>query len=253
MFIHRSCSSNVAGSNQAVQGAEGGEAEDYGAKAASSELKFVSLATVGEMLKVQESALRSVFESAVSSLSQRVDEVQKIISSIETSVQFSQTDIDEMKPLHGKISKINDEINKLGRDLSDQALKAKYLENQSRRNNIRVNGIAESEGETWEEAEAKVKEAVKTKLGVDLEIERAHRVGRRKKKQGDTNKPRTIVCRLSDWEQREQVLRKARREKATGLHINENLAFATIEKERAARTKDKSCQGGWEGRIFRLR
>ena len=175
-------------------------------------------------------------------MSQRVDEVEKIVSSIETSLQFTQTDIGELKPLHGKISKINVVINKLGRDLSDQALKSEYLENQSRRNNIRVNGIAESEGETWEEVEAKVKEAVKTKLGVDLDIERAHRVDKRKKRQGDTNKPSTIVCRLRDWKQREQVLRKARREKPTGLYISEELAFATLKKREPLVPKMKAAK-----------
>ena len=157
-----------------------------------------------------------------------------------------------MKPLHGKISKINVEINKLGRDLSDQALKSEYLENQSRRNNIRVNGIAESEGETWEEAEAKVKEAVKTKLGVDLDIERAHRVDKRKKRQGDTNKPNTIVCRLRDWKQREQVPRKARREKPIGLYISEDLAFATLKKREPLVPKMKAAKEAGKVAYFEL-
>ena len=37
-----------------------------------------------------------------------------------------------------------------------------------------VNGIPESSRETWEEAEEKGKDAVKTKLGIDINIERAH-------------------------------------------------------------------------------
>ena len=39
-----------------------------------------------------------------------------------------------------------------------------YLENQSRRNNIRVSGIPEAAGETWEDAENKVKDVVKSTL-----------------------------------------------------------------------------------------
>ena len=55
-----------------------------------------------------------------------------------------------------------------------------YLENQSRRNNIRVSGIPEEPRETWEKVEEKVKAAVKEKLDLDIDIERTHRVEKRK-------------------------------------------------------------------------
>ena len=55
---------------------------------------------------------------------------------------------------------------------------------------------------------------------------------RRKSKSGQANQnqPRTIVCRLRDWKQREQVLRKTRREKPTDLYISENLSPAISQK-----------------------
>ena len=41
---------------------------------------------------------------------------------------------------------------------------------------------------------------------MDVDIERAHRVERRKKRgSANANEPRTIVCRLRDWKQREQA------------------------------------------------
>ena len=51
----------------------------------------------------------------------------------------------------------------------------------TRRNNTEVLGIQESEGgETWEESENLVKDAIKEHLKIedDLLIERAHRVGK---------------------------------------------------------------------------
>ena len=69
---------------------------------------------------------------------------------------------------------LNKEIEWFNSDLSSQSLSLEYMDNQSRRNNIRVNGILESSRKTWEEAEEKVKDAVKTKLGIDIDIERAH-------------------------------------------------------------------------------
>ena len=146
-------------------------------------------------------------------------------------MEYSQKDIEELKSLASKLEEINNEIDQLNSDLSEQELKAEYLENQSRRNNIRVKGIPESEKETWEEVESKVKDAIKIKLDLEVDIERAHRVEQRK--QGK---------KRSDWKQREQVLRKARKEKPVGLHISEDVALSTLLKHQAHLEKFKAAK-----------
>lgn len=118
------------------------------------------------------------------------------------------------------------------------------LENQSRRNNIHVNGIPESDIVTWEDAEVKVKRAIKDKLDLEVDIERAHRVERGKIKSGQANQnqPRTIVRRLRDWKQTEQVLRKARKEKPAALYISEDLSPATLQKREPQIPKLKAAK-----------
>lgn len=204
----------------------------------------VSLTTVREMLKVQESMMRSLFDSVISSLNARLDEVVKTVSSIKTSLEYSQQEIDDLKPLQIKLNKAEQTMGQLNDDLKEQQVKAEYLENQSRRNNLRINGIEETEGETWAEAEEKVKQAIKNKLDIDVEIERAHRVERRKNKQRkeNDNKPRTIVCKLRDWKQRETILRKARKEKPEGLFVSEDLALATLRKREPLIPKLKAAK-----------
>ena len=58
--------------------------------------------------------------------------------------------------------------------------KMEYLENQSRRNNIRIDGIPEEPNETWEDTESKAKVALESKLNLPfkVEIERTHRTGK---------------------------------------------------------------------------
>ena len=77
-----------------------------------------------------------------------------------------------------------------------------------------------------------------------LDIERAHRVKRQKTKPGQANQnhPRTIVCRLRDWKQREQVLRKARREKPSDIYISEDLSPATLQKREPQIPKLKAAK-----------
>ena len=53
------------------------------------------------------------------------------------------------------------------------------LEDRSRRNNLRIDGVEETPNETWEICEGKVQDIVKNKLGITAEIEfdRCHRTG----------------------------------------------------------------------------
>lgn len=88
--------------------------------------------------------------------------------------------------------------------------KATYLDNQSRRNNVHIEGIVEESGESWESTEGKVKEMFTEKLQMEspLAIERAHRTGKDKKSDA-TPKPRTVACKLYDWKEREAILKAA--------------------------------------------
>ena len=45
-----------------------------------------------------------------------------------------------------------------------------------------------------------------------------------------SGQPRTIVCRLKNWKQKEAVVRKAMKEKPVGLLICEDPSVATLEK-----------------------
>ena len=204
------------------------------------------LGSVKEMLKVQESVLPTLFDSLVNSLNSRIDEVLSSTSSIKASLEYSQKEIEDLKLLEAKLNEAYEKVDKIVSDIDAQQLKTEYLENQSRRNDIRVNGIEASEKETWQDSEEKVKMPDREKLGMDITIERAHRVekrGGKAKKKG----PRTIVCRLRDWKQREEVLLKARREKPEGLFISEDLPFETLRKSEPLVPKLKAAKA--EGRI----
>ena len=199
---------------------------------------YVTLATIRELLKVQESTFKLLFESTIHSLTLRVDSVVKDVQEMKTSLQYTQKDVEELKPIHAKLEDVNKELDKISKDMASHSQKMEYLENQSRRNNICVNGIPESDNETWEDAEVKVKRAIKDNLGIEVDIKR------RKTKSGQANQnhPRTIVCRLRDWKQGEQVLRKARRKKPADVYISEDLSPATLQKREPQIQKLKAAK-----------
>ena len=49
-----------------------------------------------------------------------------------------------------KLQDLNSAIEEIQDDLDHQEEQMEYLENQSRRNNVRIDGIPEEDNETWE-------------------------------------------------------------------------------------------------------
>ena len=170
--------------------------------AAAEDKELVTLTTLKHMLSIQESLMRSILDSFVSSATSRVDDVVKTVASLKASLEFTQKDVEGMKTIATDLKVAEEEVGKLRTALETQTSQMEYFENKSRRNNIRASGIPESPGETWDSAESKVKQAIEEELGIAVDIERAHRVNRRHPRRnggrGDPEKPRTIKAYLSE-------------------------------------------------------
>ena len=99
------------------------------------------------------------------------------------------------------------------------------LEDRSRRNNIRISGVKENEKESWDDCKEKVNNVLENNLNVkDVKIERAHRVGKKR-----SDKPRTIVCKLLSYSDKERVLAKLGTLKGTDIYINEDFSEETMQ------------------------
>ena len=108
------------------------------------------MATVRSLLAVQESILKTLSESVVNGINARMGDLEKSVSDIKASLEFFQTEIEDLKSLRPKLREAEENLIRVHNSMG-------YLENQSRRNNIRVSGILESPGETWTDSENKVK------------------------------------------------------------------------------------------------
>ena len=128
--------------------------------------------------------------------------------------------------------------------LVDIRNKLTELEDRSRRNNIRINGIAEEPGETLEECERKVHRLLSEELDMnDVVIERAHRVKAysREKKPSKKSRSRTVVCKLLH-----RRYNNSHRLKGTAYYVNEDFSKETLayrkelwEKVKALRKEGK--------------
>ena len=85
--------------------------------------------------------------------------------------------------------------------------KLSQLEDRSRRNNLRINGISETENEKLDESETKIKQLLSKELDISIvNIERAHRNSKIKRDDGTINTKRTIMVKFQSYKDKANIL-----------------------------------------------
>ena len=157
------------------------------------------------------------------------------MADLKSSVQFHSDTVDaKLLEVDTKISQVyvvNDENFKtLIDDPKNLHVKVRDLEDASRRNNLRFDGLSQAQGEDWHASEAKIKKVIKEKLGIEnVEIERAHRIG--KEERDDPSQKRTIIAKSLNYKDKEKVMREYRSCKLweERLYTNEDFSEETME------------------------
>nr|XP_047131786.1 uncharacterized protein LOC124810759 [Hydra vulgaris] len=182
--------------------------------------KNITIAQLKEIMDIHENTTMKLFSDRIDKLESKILVIQEESKSLKSEVSDLKKSVefvsDKYESLLSEIDvskkatmsyQLNDAKMNLG---NDNVIKDKLaeLEDRSRRNNFRFNGIEEKEIETWQETEGKIKELLKDKLGLNgnIEIKRAHRVG--KKELGDKRKNRTIVVKFLSFKDKNAILEK---------------------------------------------
>ena len=135
-------------------------------------------------------------------------------------------------------------------DLKETKDKLNDLENRSRRNNLRIDGIIEGENETWSQYQMKLQKIIKDQLQFerDIGIERAHRNGKTMI-DGALYKQRTITAKFQNFKGKQEVLSdyNARKLSNKYIFINETFSEDTIAKSKGLFQRAKEL---WEEEKF---
>ena len=200
-----------------------------------------------EMFKEQQNALVNIVSQNTTPLqtsfdkltvkikdnNDRLNNIMKETDDLKLSIETYQniTD-DKLKDTENSIDKIKEtfkrEIQKLKKDNDDTNNtnnKLRILEDRSRRDNLRFDGIEEREEESWVDTEQNLKDTISELLGIqNIKIERVYRVGDKKR-----SPCRTIVAKLSHCKIKEHILTEAKKRKPKGIQIYEDFSKATVE------------------------
>ena len=120
----------------------------------------------------------------------------------EKSIKLTENQLEEkMNNVENKLVDIKHQIEKIYDyqfDLDYAEEKLIDLDNRLRRNNLRIDGILETPGETWENCEEKLQQVFHEKLGLKwaIEIEQEQRTSIRQINTNNRSKLQTIICNL---------------------------------------------------------
>ena len=157
-----------------------------------TEPEYITMSVLEQVMDTQEKAFKSAIKILIEDVKSEVKDIRKEIEELKLSVKFMSGKYDDVKKkivkadneingVYAKIKSINKEMNDGFEDLE---WKQEYLDNQSRRNNIKITGVQEDDTEkTWDDTEMIVKKMIREKLDIeeDVKIERVHRVGKKLK------------------------------------------------------------------------
>ena len=119
---------------------------------------------------------------------QEIKSLKNEVNELKKSTEFAQNDLEErVNNVEENMCKVKEDLEEIYEyqidpDYVNYSLlgirnKLTELEDRSRRNNIRIDGIAEEPGKTWEKYKRKVQPLLSEDLDInDVVIERAHRV-----------------------------------------------------------------------------
>ena len=79
--------------------------------------EYVTKTYVSEMLKVQESMFRSLFDSMLIKANKKVDDLVRTVTELKSSLEFTQKEMDSFKSLHTKLNTVENEIREVNDDV----------------------------------------------------------------------------------------------------------------------------------------
>ena len=195
---------------------------------------MVSRNEVELLLKTQRECYNDSMQCLMNSFNDRVGKLEKELYESKTEIallrQENSSNETKISSLVDRICQLETSEHNLGNIQQPIFDRLDSLEDHSRRNNIRVDGLAEQNvNENWEQTAEAVRKLVKDNLGIaeNITIERAHRVGRK-----SSEKPRTVIAKFLQFKDRDAILRNSNKLKGSNIFISEDLCESSRAKRR---------------------
>ena len=190
---------------------------------------------VKEELAAHEKTIKALIKSNLKATNERLDNIAAEMGKLSKSIEYTQSQLDEeLGNVKKDITRLENNIKSIKKDLLDPdyvSVKLVELEDRSRRNYLRIDGLRETPNETWKTCEGNVQEVLKNNLGfaTEAEIDRCPRVKSRNQSGQHQGHPRTIICRFNKFKDKQQILNNAKKLRETGIYIYKDFSKDTMD------------------------
>ena len=187
---------------------------------------MVSREEVNSLLQLQRESYNDLINHLTSNFNLQLNAIKTDLDHTKAELMRKQTQIDF---LQSKVEDFESTLEAYKFDPVPVFDRLDSLEDQSRRNNLRIDGVPETSRETWENTVLEIKKLSRT-VGFEQEVklDRAHRIGNFRT--GD--RPRTIIARFHNYSDRDFFLRNSFKLRGTRVYINEDLCQASLNKKK---------------------
>ena len=208
---------------------------------ASESKRFKSSMTEIEEVRKEIGGVKSGLEKLLTKMNtvcEKMVSLDKRFEAVEETVKKQGDEVRELKEgmvmMEKKMGVMEDRMRRMEEkrmvEIDERMLrmedKAIDQEARSRRNNLVLHGVEEREGETTEQCRKVLENLIKDRMGIKdkVTIERAHRLGQRPPPGRKPAKPRPLIARFLDFNDRERV-RDARRQLPKTIRVSEDLPW----------------------------
>ena len=197
--------------------------------------------TITLLLEQNLDTIKTFVQLMFNDLKEEVNQVKQENGHLKQSLQFSQAEVAELKET---VIKQSEELTQLREETARNCSldeRVRILDDTMRKNNLCIEGVPESQNENYEQTQKKLQDIVTEKLGLELKIEGANRVG-----SGDGSiKPRPIIARFINYSERQRCIRASPKLKGSNIYISEDVCKRTLEirKTKLEELKEKRRQG----------
>ena len=180
------------------------------------------------LLEQNLETIKMVLEIMFTDVKKEITALRQENTELKSSLQFTQAELDDLK---GTTKSHGEQLQKVSQGLRDNEEleeRVRIMDDNFRRNNIRIEGVPEGNSENFEQTQVRVESVIAEKLKVNVKIESANRVG---SNIGST-KPRPIIARFPNFGERQKCMKAAPKLKGSNIYFNEDVCKKTMEKRK---------------------
>lgn len=166
---------------------------------------------------------QSALEVKLSNIEEKLSVHEKSITDLEVNANFTSNEVEDLKC---KTTIIQKDSVALNEQLISMKVELENLQRHSRSFNLRFIGVAEAPKDQREDCIQVIKDLVKTTVGMNVDIENAHRTGMK------SSKPRHIIARFLRRPERYNVLMKRKSFSDKKIIVVEDLIQSDLQSRR---------------------